>query len=50
MAALVAPFAKLADGPRDTAMEALASSIDSGCESCHLVYWYPKQTIPKRPK
>jgi hypothetical protein len=23
------------------------SALDAACESCHLVYWYPKQVLPR---
>ena len=58
-----AAWEKKADEFQQTAVKALAaarahdkdgvlnvgSEIDSACESCHVVYWYPSDNAPKTP-
>ena len=58
-----AAWEKKADALQQTAVKAIAAAkahdkdgvlnvgeeIDNACESCHLVYWYPDEKIPKVP-
>ena len=38
---------KAADAKNAEALSDAEGEIDDACESCHLVFWYPNQKIPK---